>query len=205
MKKSDIKILPNHFDKYIQLVDNNELLISFKQSLDFGQIVDLKLLKAKADYAYAPGKWTIKDLIQHLIDAERILSYRALRFARNDQTVLPGFDEDSFSKYTNASQRSIDDLFAELICVRNTIFFRTTGIRIALSFNYSKISVLFYVLIKSPLKVLGRRLFIFLISPPRYLFETHRFLLRVISPFKAFQGICNPKTSLIKKIKLLKC
>jgi hypothetical protein len=120
MKKSDIKILPNHFDAYINLVDNNELLISFKQSLEFGKNVDLTQLKAKADFAYAPDKWTIKDLIQHLIDAERILSYRALRFARNDQTVLPGFDEESFSKNTTASQRSIDDLLAELIYVRNS-------------------------------------------------------------------------------------
>ena len=120
MKKSDIKILPNHFDEYINLVDDNELITAFHQSLKIGEIINLEHLKAKANFSYAPGKWTIKDLLQHLIDAERILSYRALRFARNDKTVLPGFDESKFAQNTIAHQRSIDDLLSEFICVRNS-------------------------------------------------------------------------------------
>jgi uncharacterized damage-inducible protein DinB len=72
----------------------------------------------KFDYRYAEGKWTIKDILLHLIDSERIFAYRALRFARNDKTELPGFDENSYVDEANANQRSIQDLLTELLVVR---------------------------------------------------------------------------------------
>ena len=72
----------------------------------------------KFDYRYAEGKWTIKDILLHLIDAERIFCYRALRFARNDSTELPGFEENSYVDEANANQRSIQDLLTELLVVR---------------------------------------------------------------------------------------
>jgi hypothetical protein len=119
MKKSEIKVLPKHFDKYIQLVDDQELLIALRNSLHFAALIDLDLLHQKADYSYAPGKWSPKDILQHLIDTERILTYRALRFARNDNTELPGFEEADYAKNTNASRRTINDLLGELAIVRN--------------------------------------------------------------------------------------
>lgn len=72
----------------------------------------------KFDYRYAEGKWTIKDILQHLIDAERVFSYRALRFARNDTTELPGFEENSYVAAAAASTRSIQDLLSEQLMVR---------------------------------------------------------------------------------------
>jgi uncharacterized damage-inducible protein DinB len=72
----------------------------------------------KFDYRYAEGKWTIKDILLHLIDAERIFAYRALRFARNDKTELPGFEENSYVDEANANKRSIQDLLTELLVVR---------------------------------------------------------------------------------------
>ena len=72
----------------------------------------------KFDYRYAEGKWTIKDILQHLIDAERSFAYRALRFARNDKTELPGFEENDYVDVARANSRSIQDLLTELLVVR---------------------------------------------------------------------------------------
>ncbi|MBN8837810.1 MAG: DinB family protein [Sphingobacteriia bacterium] len=74
----------------------------------------------KADYAYAEGKWTIKDLVQHIIDAERIFAYRALRFSRKDQTNLPGFDENAFAEHAHASERTFASLKEEFVAVRKS-------------------------------------------------------------------------------------
>ncbi|HRI20355.1 MAG TPA: DinB family protein [Panacibacter sp.] len=78
------------------------------------------LPEAKAGYAYAPGKWTIKDLIQHLIDAERIFAYRALRIARKDTTPLPGFDENNYAVNSNANSRTLQSLKEEFNAVRTS-------------------------------------------------------------------------------------
>jgi uncharacterized damage-inducible protein DinB len=75
---------------------------------------------AKADYAYATGKWTVKQLIQHLIDTERIFAYRALRISRKDSTPLPGFDENAYAQNAPVAERSIADLKEEFLLVRKT-------------------------------------------------------------------------------------
>ena len=87
----------------------------------------------------APGEWNIKEIIGHLCDGERVFSYRALRFARGDQTPLPGFDQDPYVANGNASQRSLADLLGEFSALRqaNLHLFRsftpeaTTNIGIA--------------------------------------------------------------------------
>ena len=71
-------------------------------------------------FRYAPEKWTIKEIVAHLADDERIYAYRALRFARNDATELPGFDQEAFARHSGANARSIDDLLAELEAVRRS-------------------------------------------------------------------------------------
>ena len=72
----------------------------------------------KLMYSYEEGKWTIKELIQHINDAERVLSYRALRFSRNDTTDLQGFNEDWYVANSNGNQRPIKDLIEEFINIR---------------------------------------------------------------------------------------
>lgn len=72
----------------------------------------------KGDYAYFPGKWTVKELMQHVIDAERVFSYRALRFARKDTIPLAGFDENSYSVNSFAAERSLASLKDEFAAVR---------------------------------------------------------------------------------------
>lgn len=71
-----------------------------------------------AEHRYAPGKWSIKEVVQHVIDAERIFAYRALRFARNDGTALPGFDENAYTPASHADRRALKDLLDELDLVR---------------------------------------------------------------------------------------
>lgn len=118
MKKSDIKKMPEHFEEYIQLVADDELLISLQASLLIDKLIDISLLEKNADYCYKAGKWSVKSVLQHLIDAERILAYRALRFARNDKTVLPGFDETHYGANSPVNDRTINDLLEELKIVR---------------------------------------------------------------------------------------
>ena len=77
----------------------------------------------KFDYSYEEDKWTIKDIIQHIIDAERVFSYRALRFARNDSTELPGFEENDYVNAANGNSRSIMELLTELSAVRHATMY----------------------------------------------------------------------------------
>lgn len=76
------------------------------------------LPEEKADHRYAEGKWTVKELLLHIIDAERIFAYRALRIARKDKTPLPGFDENSYTPASKASERTFQSLKDEFAAVR---------------------------------------------------------------------------------------
>ena len=121
MKPSDLKPeeFAGHFATYINQVSSEyslveELEISVHRLIKFVQNIPLD----KFDYRYAEGKWTIKDILQHLIDAERIFAYRSLRFARNDKTALASFEENDYVDEASASKRSIQDLLTELAVVR---------------------------------------------------------------------------------------
>ena len=98
----------------ITLMD--ELEISLHDFIRFIQNIPMD----KFDFRYAVGKWTIKEIIQHVIDTERIFAYRALRISRNDQTPLPGFDENNYINNTEANRRSIQDLLTEFSAVRHS-------------------------------------------------------------------------------------
>ena len=105
---------------YIKSIDNVELIEELEISLhDFIKFVQ-NIPMDKFDYRYADGKWTIKDIIQHIIDAERIFGYRALRISRNDKTPLPGFEENDYAENTAATRRSIQELLTEFSAVRHS-------------------------------------------------------------------------------------
>ena len=74
----------------------------------------------KMHFRYAPGKWTIKDMLVHMSDCERIFVYRALRFSRGDETALPGFDESSYAEYAGANEREKEDIMREYSLVRES-------------------------------------------------------------------------------------
>jgi hypothetical protein len=87
----------------------------------------------KEEFRYEVGKWTPKDIILHLIDAERIFAYRSLRIARNDKTPLPGFEENSYVDTAGANERSLASLVEEFTIVRNST--------IALFQNFSEVQL----------------------------------------------------------------
>lgn len=112
--------MPEYFDRYINLVDD----VNLKDALNINGIGLLNNEKANLekleDKVYEPGKWTVNDILQHIIDTERIFTYRALRFARNDNTVLPGFDENTYAAEANASKRTLDSIIQEFDVTRQS-------------------------------------------------------------------------------------
>lgn len=112
---------PEKYNTYINTLDSNTNLIegmeiSLYEFIRFVQSIPL----GKHDYRYAEGKWTIKDIIQHLIDSERVFSYRALRLGRNDQTELASFDENEFASQAGGNLRTLQNLLTELSTVRQS-------------------------------------------------------------------------------------
>lgn len=77
----------------------------------------------KADFAYGEGMWTLKELLGHLIDTERIMAYRLLRISRNDSTPLPGFDQDTFVQFAEHSKADFEKLIQEFEVVRKSTLF----------------------------------------------------------------------------------
>lgn len=120
MTKSDIAVLPQFFDRYINLVGNIDIIDALTQAALFESLLPVETAQSLGDRIYAPGKWTIRDIIQHLIDTERIMAYRAMRFARNDKTSLPGFDENLFGEFARATRRTAADLYEEYAQVRQS-------------------------------------------------------------------------------------
>ncbi|MBY0426171.1 MAG: DinB family protein [Cytophagales bacterium] len=120
LSKSDIGQLPPFFERYIVQAGEGDIISELKASLNQLESLPLDRLNKLADRAYAPGKWTIKELLQHVIDNERIMAYRSLRFARNDKTILPGYDEDLFAAESFASQRNLSDIIQEFIHLKQS-------------------------------------------------------------------------------------
>ncbi len=119
MTRTDISPMPDFFDRYIKLVDTDaDLLVALAQTADFERLVPLQTAESLGDRVYAPGKWTLRDTLQHLIDTERIMAYRALRFARTDGTTLPGFNEELFGQMAGANRRHLADLYDEYTLLR---------------------------------------------------------------------------------------
>ncbi len=111
---------PPYFQKYIDLVPEEDLTTAFRQQSLAVTIFLYAINEEKSGYAYAPGKWTIKELMQHLIDTERIFAYRALCFARKEQNSLPGFDENEYAANSNANERHWKDLADEFLLIRKS-------------------------------------------------------------------------------------
>jgi len=110
-----------HFAGYIALVkDVTDPLTKLEDQVD--QVTSLlnNLDPARRLYRYAPEKWSIQQLLGHLIDTERIFAYRALRIARSDQTPLPGFDENAYVVAADAEAVDWDQLLAEFAAVRRS-------------------------------------------------------------------------------------
>lgn len=120
MGRPDLSRVPEWYHGYINKVKEDDLSAAFNnQSAFFLKFLE-ELPDTKVDYRYADGKWTVKEVLQHIIDAERIFAYRALRFARKDATPLPGFDENEYAKNAIVSNRKWKEMIAEFSALRKS-------------------------------------------------------------------------------------
>ena len=114
-----------YIQRYLDLIPSENWLEELKNSGAQTLEIYRKLSEEHSNFAYAEGKWTLKELLQHLIDAERIFVYRALRFSRNDQTELAGWDEELYAKEYFLNDVSLQTLLEEFDFLRksNILFF----------------------------------------------------------------------------------
>ncbi|GEP96513.1 DinB family protein [Chitinophaga cymbidii] len=106
------------YHTYVSLVPEDDILQAFtSQTTATLEFLD-EIPEEKLDYAYATGKWTVRQVLQHMTDAERIFAYRALRFARKDITPLPGFEENAYAAEANVAHRDWVDMIEEFQLVR---------------------------------------------------------------------------------------
>lgn len=120
MSRPDLSRVPEWYHRYINQVKENDLSEAMGNQLTDFILFLTELPADKRDYRYAEGKWTIKEVLQHIIDAERIFAYRALCFARKDTTPLPGFDENSYADNSKASDRDWSEMIEEFSVVRQS-------------------------------------------------------------------------------------
>ncbi len=119
----DLPNVPPFYRTYVERVKDNDLHANLKDSLRQTLQLVRRIPESKGGHAYAPGKWTIKEVLCHMIDTERIMAYRALRFARNDTKELAGFDETRYAPEANAHGRTVSDIADEMAAVRLTTIF----------------------------------------------------------------------------------
>jgi len=122
--------VPASYAGYVgKIRDGEDLMAVLAGQLDEVRSAFGRFPEARGSYRYAPGKWSVKELLGHLSDTERIFCYRALRFARGDATPLPGFDENAYALEMHADERPMADLLEELFDVRRATLSFLRGLR----------------------------------------------------------------------------
>lgn len=112
-----------YFKRYVDLVPDEDLATAFSNQLTVIKDFLATISEEKSMYAYAPGKWTLKEVLLHITDTERIFNYRALAIARKETAPLPGFDENLYADNSNANNRSWQNLIDEFLAVRQSTQF----------------------------------------------------------------------------------
>jgi hypothetical protein len=118
MPRPDLQRVPAFFHGYVNSTTEDDLLQALQNSTANFIATMQTIPPEKYEYRYAEGKWTLKELLQHVIDAERVFAYRALRFARKDNTPLPGFNENLFAQHSKADKRKWEDMVNEFALLR---------------------------------------------------------------------------------------
>ncbi len=118
MPKPSPSTYMSYFKRYVDQVPEEDLATAFKnQATDLEKFLN-SISEEKSNEAYAEGKWTIKELLQHVIDTERIFNYRALCFARSETQMLPGFEENDYAANSHANKRKWADIVKEFLALR---------------------------------------------------------------------------------------
>jgi len=120
MTRPDIEHVPSFYKGYVEFVKDVDLLDALRQAAKLTQQTVPYIPEDKGEYRYAEGKWTVKEVLNHMMDAERVFAYRALRFARNDKTALHPFEENDYATEANAHSRSIQQFAREMKRLRET-------------------------------------------------------------------------------------
>jgi len=109
-----------YYQTYLNHLPDQELISLLKELRD--QFVEFleKLSPTDLSLSYADGKWSVAQVLQHIVDTERIFQYRALSIARKDKTALPGFDQDMYVSFSSANSRMLPDFINEFAIVRNS-------------------------------------------------------------------------------------
>lgn len=108
----------SYYQKYVDLVPGDDSLAALEAQGPVTQALLAAAGEGKAGHRYAPGKWTVREVVGHMADCERVFAYRALRFGRGDATDLPGFDENLYVPGGNFERRTLADVAAEFASVR---------------------------------------------------------------------------------------
>ena len=113
MNRAETHEFAPYYNTYVSLIEGNEVLpVLDAQSAELRAAV-AGMAEEKGTYTYESGKWTIKELLSHIIDGERIFAYRILRISRGDETPIEGFEQDDYIATSNANNRSFDDMLDE--------------------------------------------------------------------------------------------
>jgi len=116
--KPDFAIVPEYFKYYIDLIPENDVLAALNSDGANPATMYAHIAEDKGDHAYADGKWTVKEVIQHMIDTERIFCYRALTYAREKNANLPGYDHDAYVDALDLSGITMKEIIADYVAVR---------------------------------------------------------------------------------------
>lgn len=126
MRKPEPSEYDPYYERYISLVRDDEDIFELlgQQSGELGDIF-ADVPEEKGTFAYADGKWTVKEVISHIIDGERMFAYRIFRIARGDKTPIEGFEQDGYIENAHANGRKFRDLLEEFRLLRaaNMLFF----------------------------------------------------------------------------------
>ncbi|MCF8464611.1 MAG: DinB family protein [Flavobacteriales bacterium] len=109
-----------YYQSYIQLVEGEDVLSVLRASVQHSHEFWSSLTEEQGNFRYTEGKWSIKELLQHIIDTERIFSYRALAIARGEITALPSFDENAYARNCLADSRLLSEMVLELLTLRKS-------------------------------------------------------------------------------------
>jgi len=108
-----------YYDLYISLVKTDDMVGTLQKQAQQTRDLLSKVSAEKAEFRYAPGKWSVKEVLGHMNDTERIMSYRVLRIARGDQTPIEGYEQDDYVTGGKFGRRTMDDLLQEFQTIRN--------------------------------------------------------------------------------------
>ena len=118
---------PDQCAYYFDLVTEQDLIAAFKRTAEETVQLFTTVPTEKENYKYAGDKWTIKQLLRHLVDCERVYTYRAMRFSRLDDTELPGFDENNYAGNDNTGQSKLKNLIGEYKAIREATIYLFEG------------------------------------------------------------------------------